>query len=121
MRWTLADDFAPMLRDVLETRAIQVVKDDRAKSVARHEVKGRAFYVKRYRHGAFPGRSLKFLFKPSQAKQEWRLAAEFEKRGIRVVRHVGLGERWSARGLMESVLITEAFAGVPLEIRHEKF
>lgn len=121
MRWLLADDFAPLLADVLKTTRVEIVKDDRAKFVARHEIDGRAFYVKRYRHGAFALRPAKFLVKLSQAEQEWHLAAEMEKRGVRIVRHVALGKQWSGRGLVESVLITEAFGGVPIERRHEKF
>ena len=120
-RWQLADDFAPLLEELLRARPITVVKDDRAKFVARYEIHGRAFYVKRYRHGAFPLRPVKFIFKRSQAAQEWRLAEALEKRGIPAVRHLALGERWTARGLIESVLITEAFDGVPVERRHEKF
>ena len=120
-RWQLADDFAPWLEELLRARPITVVKDDRAKFVARHEVNGRAFYVKRYRHGAFALRPAKFFFKRSQAAQEWRLAEAMEKRGVPVVRHVALGECWTARGLVESVLITEAFDGGPVERRHEKF
>jgi tRNA A-37 threonylcarbamoyl transferase component Bud32 len=120
-RWQLADDFAPLLVDLWRADPVEVVKDDRAKFVARYEVNGRAFYVKRYRHGSFALRPAKFVVKRSQARHEWQLAGELEKRGVRVVRHLALGERWSARGLMESVLITEAFDGVPLEPRHEKF
>jgi len=120
-RWRLADDFAPLLDAVLSA-APKVVKESEAKLVARHEVEGRAFYVKRYRHGAFLFRPLKFLIKRSQAEQEWRLAAEMEKRGVPIVRHVALGERWSARGLLESVLITEAFdEGVPVDDSHEDY
>lgn len=120
-RWQLADDFAPLLDELLRTTPAAVVKDDRAKFVARYEIRGRAFYVKRYRHGAFALRPAKFFFKRSQAAQEWRLAEELEKRGVPIVRHVALGERWTARGLVESVLITEAFDGVPVERRHGKF
>jgi serine/threonine protein kinase len=116
----MADDFAPLLAGLLAAEPVEVVKDDRAKFVARYEVNGRAFYVKRYRHGAFALRPAKFLVKHSQARQEWLLAVELEKRGVRIVRHVALGERWSARGLVESVLITEAFDGVPVERRHEE-
>ncbi len=121
MRWTVADDFAPRLANVLKASRIEIIKDDRAKFVARHEFNGRAFYVKRYRHGAFALRPAKFLVKASQAEQEWKLAAELEKRAVRIVRHVALGKQWSGRGLVESVLITEAFDGVPVERRHEMF
>lgn len=120
-RWQLADDFAPLLEAVLDAPP-QVVKESPAKLVARHEVDGRAFYVKRYRHGAFLFRPLKFLIKRSQAEQEWRLASEFDERGVPIVRHVALGERWSARGLLESVLVTEEFTGgVPLDDSHQSF
>lgn len=118
-RWRLTDDFAPLLEAVLSAPPA-VVKESAAKLVARHEINGGAFYVKRYRHEAFLFRPLKFLLKKSQAEQEWRLAAEMEQRGVPIVRHVALGERWSARGLLESVLITEAFErGVPLDPSHE--
>lgn len=116
-RWQLADDFAPLLESVLKASA-QVVKESPAKLVARHQVDDRAYYVKRYRHRAFAFRPLKFFLKRSQAKQEWRLAAECERRGVPIVRHVALGERWTALGLQESVLITEDFSGVPVnEVR----
>jgi tRNA A-37 threonylcarbamoyl transferase component Bud32 len=120
-RWQLADDFVPLLDRVLKAPPM-VVKESSVKLVAYHEVDGRGFYVKRYRHGAHLLRPLKFLFKRSQADQEWRLATECEKRGLPIVRHLALGERWSARGLLESILITEAFEdGVPLADSHEKF
>ena len=121
MRWMVAEGFAPLLPMLLTTKAVQVVKDDRAKFVARFEVNGRAFYLKRYRHGAFMLRPLKFLLKRSQAKEEWLLATKLEKAGVPIVRHVALGEHWSARGLVESVLITEAFDGLPIELRHAEY
>src|SRR4030095_10465288 len=71
------------------------------------------FFVKRYRHAAVPLRPLKFFFKASQARQEWRLAQAVEVRGIPIVRHVALGEHRTLAGLQESVLITEGFPGVP--------
>ncbi|HTD66688.1 MAG TPA: lipopolysaccharide kinase InaA family protein [Candidatus Limnocylindria bacterium] len=117
-RWQLADDFAPLLEAVLSAPP-QIVKESDAKLVARHEVNGRSFYVKRYRHSAFPFRPLKFILKKSQAAQEWRLVAEMEERRVPIVRHVALGERWTTRGLMESVLVTEAFdGGAPLDESH---
>src|SRR5436190_12616588 len=112
-RWRLADDFAPLLEAVLDAPA-EIVKESAAKLVARHEAHGRTFFVKRYRHAAYLLRPLKFLLKKSQAALEWRLAEEAARRGVPTVRHVALGERWSARGLLESVIITEGFAGVPL-------
>ena len=120
-RWRLTHDFAPLLEAVLIAPP-QVVKESAAKLVTRHEADGRGFYVKRYRHDAFFLRPLKFFFKKSQAAQEWQLAGEMEKRNVPIVRHVAFGERWSARGLLESVLITEAFeGGVPLTDAHEEY
>ena len=113
-RWELADDFAPLLSRVLAAPA-EVVKESAAKLVAAHAVNGRRFFVKRYRHGAVPLRPLKFFFKPSQARSEWRWAAILEEKRVPIVRHVALGERWTWRGLEESVLITEAFEGRPLD------
>jgi len=111
-RWQLADDFAPLLEPVLNA-PVQIVKESPAKLVARHEINGRSYYVKCYRHAAFPFRPVKFFFKRSQAKEEWQLAVECEKRRMPIVRHVASGERWTLFGLQESILITEAFAGVP--------
>jgi len=111
-RWELADDFQPLLAAVLAAPS-RVVKESAAKLVTEHRVGERSFFIKRYRHAAFPFRPLKFVFKPSQAREEWRLAQALADRGIPTVHHVALGERWSATGLQESILITEAFAGVP--------
>jgi tRNA A-37 threonylcarbamoyl transferase component Bud32 len=82
--------------------------------VTRHAVAGRVFYVKRYRHHAVPFRPWKFLFKASQAKSEWELAQQLEKRDVPIVSHLALGERWSKGGLLESILITAGFEGLPL-------
>lgn len=112
--WRIAQNFAPVLDDVLRASAT-VVKQSNAKLVSAHDIAGRRYYVKRYRHEAFAMRPLKFFFKSSQARQEWDLAQELSRRGIPLVRHVALGERWSARGLLESILITEGFDGVPLD------
>ena len=111
-RWQLADDFAPLLEAVLKAPP-RVVKESSAKLVAEHRIGDKSFFVKRYRHAAVPLRPLKFLFKASQARQEWRLAQAVEARGIPIVRHVALGEHRTLAGLQESVLITEGFAGVP--------
>jgi tRNA A-37 threonylcarbamoyl transferase component Bud32 len=112
MSWDVDPDFAPLLDAVLAAPG-RVVKESRAKLVAEHRAGERSFFVKRYRHASVPFRPMKFFFKPSQAHEEWSLARKVESRGIPIVRHVALGERWSVAGLQESVLITEAFAGVP--------
>jgi tRNA A-37 threonylcarbamoyl transferase component Bud32 len=112
IRWEVAPDFEPLLPAVLAS-SFRVVKESQAKLVAEHRVGDTSFFVKRYRHFAVPLRPLKFFFKASQAREEWRFAQAVEERGIPVVRHVALGERWTVSGLQESILITEGFAGVP--------
>lgn len=110
--WELAPDFATLLPAVLASPG-HTIKESAAKLVARHCVGERVYFVKRYRHAAVPGRTFKYWFKQSQAQGEWRLAQALTQRGVPIVRHVALGERRSWRGLEESVLITEAFAGGP--------
>jgi tRNA A-37 threonylcarbamoyl transferase component Bud32 len=112
--WELADDFEPILARVLAS-AGHVVKESRAKLVTRHEWEGRIYYVKRYRHNAFPLRPFKFYFKLSQARLEWHLAKQLNSRGIPIVRHVAIGVHWSLTGLQESILITEGFEGAPAD------
>ena len=113
VRWELLPGFAPLLPGVLASVA-RVIKESPQKLVTVHEHDGRRWFIKRYRHSAVPLRPLKFLIKPSQARQEWQLAAELEALKIPIVRHVALGERWGF-GLQESILITEGFDGVTLE------
>lgn len=112
--WELEPTFAPLLACVWQSPG-QTVKESPVKLVTRHEVEGRVFYVKRYRHAAAGLRPLKFLFKPAQSRREWRLAQELVRRGVPIVRHLAHGERWTWGGLAESVLITEGFDGPPLD------
>ena len=102
--WELADEL-PL--DAILSNAGNRVKESDVKLVTRHEIAGKTYYVKRYRHAAVPLRPLKFFFKPSQARQEWELAQKIK---APVVKHLALGERWGF-GLQESVLITEGFDG----------
>lgn len=113
VRWELHPDFAPLLEGVLSSLG-QTVKESPVKHVTRHEIAGRVWFVKRYQHEEVPLRPLKFYFKPSQARQEWDVAQQLENLKVPSVCHVALGERWGV-GLRESVLITEGFAGVPLD------
>ncbi len=114
LEWELDPAFAPWLGRLWETPG-QTVKESPVKLVTRHQLDGRIFYIKRYRHAAAGLRPLKFLFKPAQSRREWRLAQELSRRGIPTVVHLAHGERWTWRGLTESVLITEGFDGVPLD------
>jgi hypothetical protein len=102
--WELTSGFDP---DAVLPAPSRCVKESPAKLVTAHEVAGKTYYVKRYRHAAVPLRPLKFLFKPSQARQEWNIAQNIN---APIVRHLALGERWGF-GLQESILITEGFDG----------
>ncbi len=113
-RWQLRSEFNSLLEPVLDARGI-VIKESSAKLVTRHDLVHGSYFVKRYRYGQLAWRPLKFFFKASQARQEWRLAETLKEKNVPIVEHVALGERWSARGLLESVLITKAFNGVPLD------
>jgi tRNA A-37 threonylcarbamoyl transferase component Bud32 len=114
LEWEVEPAFAPWLARVWQSPA-RPVKESPVKLVTRHDLDGRTFYVKRYRHAAAGLRPLKFLFKPAQSRREWRLAQELTRRGVPIVKHLAHGERWTWRGLAESVLITEGFDGVPLD------
>ncbi len=112
--WEIVSDLKERLDAILHGEA-EIVKQSPVKLVTTCVVGGQRFYVKRYRHAVVPFRGLKFLFKPSQARQEWTIAQNLESLGIPIVRHVALGERWGLRGLAESILITEGFPGQTLE------
>jgi tRNA A-37 threonylcarbamoyl transferase component Bud32 len=112
--WELQPDFAPRLDDLLKSPG-ETVKQSPVKRVTRHRLAEKVFYVKRYFHDAVPFRSLKFFFKNTQARQEWKLAQQLEARRIPIVRHVALGERRTWRGMRESILVTEEFEGVQLD------
>ena len=113
-RWEVVPDFEPHLAAVWDSPG-RVIKESPAKIVTLLTAGGIAVYVKRYRHRAVALRPLKFFFKASQARREWRLAQQLETLGVPTVRHLALGERWTWAGLQESVLITESFAGQPLD------
>jgi len=113
-RWEVVPDFEPHLAAVWDSPG-RVIKESPAKIVTLLTAGGIAVYVKRYRHRAVALRPLKFFFKASQARREWRLAQQLETLGVPAVRHLALGERWTWAGLQESVLITESFAGQPLD------
>lgn len=112
--WEVDEAFEPRLGRVLSESG-SVVKESPAKLVTYHQSDGGGgMYVKRYRNTGMPFRTLKTLFKESHARREWRLANEIALRGIPVVRHLALGERRSALGVEESILVTESFPGEPL-------
>ena len=113
VHWEVDSSLAARLDGLLRA-AGQIIKESPAKRVTRHAFESRTFFIKRYRHEAFGLRPWKFLLKPSQARQEWRVAQRLEALGVPIVRHLALGERWRF-GLRESILITEGFDGRPLD------
>lgn len=110
VRWELSADFEPLFARVLESPA-ETVKCYLLRSVTRHRLDGRVFYIKRYLHGNHPWLPAKYLFKLPESRREWRLAPRLVELEVAVVPHWAHGERWSWRGLLESVLITEGPAG----------
>ena len=114
IRWDLTPGCEPLLAPLLAQPG-RVVKESPAKRVSAHDIAGRTYYVKRYRHDAVALRSLKYLLKTPPARHEWRLASRLEALGVPVVRHIAHGERWNWFGLRESILITEGFDGRPLD------
>jgi tRNA A-37 threonylcarbamoyl transferase component Bud32 len=108
VRWELAEEIP--LDDLLANTG-KPVKESPVKLVTVHNIAGKTYYVKRYRHAGVPLRPLKFFFKPSQAHEEWAIAQQLQSLGVPIVRHVALGERRNLGGLQESILITEGFDG----------
>lgn len=105
-----------MLTEVLSAGGkARVIKETPAKLVTLHSTSSGQYYVKRYRNQGLGWRALKFVFKESHARREWRLAHAIGQRGVAVVRHVAVGERRSRwGGVEESVLISESFPGLPI-------
>ena len=111
MHWTVLPEFAQLLDEVLQSPG-ELVKESPVKRVTSHQTGSSTFYLKRYLHHAVPLRPLKYLFKPTQAREEWEAARALEARKIPIVRHVALGERRTWSGVQESILVTEGFDGV---------
>jgi len=59
-------------------------------------------------------RSLLFLLRKPPAEQQWEAAFTLDTLGVPCVRPLACGIRRGFRGVLESVLVTEAFPGVPL-------
>lgn len=113
IRWEVSTPCEPLLDNLIADPG-RPVKVTPTKLVSVHAIEGRTYFVKRYRNAGVPLRPLKFFFKQSQARSEWRVAQQYVALGIPLVHHVALGERWTLTGLQESILITEGFDGVSL-------
>jgi tRNA A-37 threonylcarbamoyl transferase component Bud32 len=114
VRWVSVPDFEPALSAILADPG-QVIKKTPTKLVTCHQINGRPVYLKRYLNYPVRFRPMKYFFKPSEATNEWALAEKVAARGIPVVRHLAVGERWTRTGLQESLIITEGFDGVRLD------
>ena len=115
VRWEIQPDFAPFLESVLQSPG-EIVKQSPVKSVTRHQLGERTFYLKRYLHSAVPFRSWKYYCKRTPAREEWLLAQLLDARQIPIVRHLALGERHTWAGIQESLLLTEGFSGTTLNL-----
>ncbi|NQU11695.1 hypothetical protein HQ590_12950 [bacterium] len=111
--WELVPDFESCLDRVLADTG-EVIKQTPTKLVTRHEIDGQVIYLKRYRN-AVGLRPLKYYWKPTEARNEWGLAAEVAGRGVPVVRHLAFGEHWTRFGCQESLIITAGFDGIRLD------
>ena len=113
VRWTCLPEFAPKL-DRLLADAGRITRQTHAKLITRHELEGTTYFIKHYVNSDVRGRSLKYFFKPSPARREWKRAILITQRDVPLVKHLAFGERWDWNGLQESILITEGFDGLPL-------
>ena len=104
IRWELVPDGQQSLAKLIADPG-RAVKQTPTKLVTVHRIDDQTFYVKRYLNTTKPLRRLKYLVRPSKAKHEWQLAQRFEALAIPLVRHLAFGERWSASGLQESILV----------------
>ncbi|MCG3150013.1 MAG: hypothetical protein PCFJNLEI_03480 [Verrucomicrobiae bacterium] len=111
VRWELVPDFQPVLDRLLADTGT-VIKESPTKLITRHDFTGKPIYLKRYRNGS---RALKYYFHETEARHEWNLAQQAIQRGLPVVRYLAVGERWSAFGCQESLIITEGFEGIRLD------
>ena len=110
-----APSFDHLLAPVLESPA-ELIKETSGKSVTRHFLAGRVFYVKNYFYGTHGFKSFKYFFKTPPSRAEWELAPRLKSLGIATVPHHAHGEYWRWRGLLKSTLITEGLSGfAPLQ------
>ncbi|HEY6395668.1 MAG TPA: lipopolysaccharide kinase InaA family protein, partial [Candidatus Binataceae bacterium] len=110
VRWEALAAFATIL-ERLHRNCGEEIQRTPAKLVERYTVEERTLYVKRYLHGVSASRPLKYIFKHPRSWREWLLAHRLEVIGVPIVTHVAHGERWSWRGLEESILVTEGLPG----------
>ena len=108
--WEVIAGFEPMLRPLLKAAVLES-KGTPVKRIERRQVGNRTFFIKRLLHGERALRPLKYFFKNPRSRREWRNAGRLERAGVPVVARIAHGERWSFRGMLESILITEAAPG----------
>ncbi len=113
IRWTLREEFQPLLEAVLASPAT-TVRESPVRTVTLHRVDGRSYYIKRYWIGRSPWRRLIFLIRKPPAQAQWEVGLRLESLGLPVVRFLACGVRRSLQGIEESVLITEGFEGTPI-------
>lgn len=120
IRWVYSNIEEALLSKIISTEGL-LVKQASTKVVTKIVVESYVFYVKRYLHWARRLRPLKYLIRKSPAKREWELAWKASNLGINVVNYLAVGEVWALYGLLESIVITEFFDGIPLQIHPERF
>ncbi len=113
VRWKLRNEFWPLLDAVLSSPEI-IIRESPVRTVTLHWAGSAHYYVKRYFIGRDPLRRLLSLLKKPPAVQQWEAALTLETLGIPCVRVLACGVRRGYRGVVENILITEGFPGVPL-------
>jgi len=110
IKWQALPKFARLLPQLKQARRIEITRTP-TKLVEQYVLPGTALFVKRYLHGVHRFRPVKYFVRRPRSKREWQLADRLEALGVPVVPHLAHGERWSWRGLEESLLVTEGLSG----------
>lgn len=109
-RWLLAPGFEPLLKRVFDMEG-EDIKRTPERWVVRCSVAGRVFYRKHVRYSLRWIAPSSFWFRQPRSRVDWQLAARLRDLKVPVVPFLAYGERWTWRGLAETVLITEGPPG----------
>ena len=110
IRWEASPEFPRFLRQLPQARRLEITRTP-TKLVEQYDLPGASLFVKRYLHGVRRFRPCKYFLRRPRSRREWQRADRLEALGVPVVPHLAHGERWSWRGLEESLLVTEGLPG----------
>lgn len=121
-RWLVTDGFAGTLRRLDWPRVrrpdhlsdAELVKDNTVRTVARlpdpDEPDGPGYYVKRYKFKRYSDR-LKYLVRPTRARQEWEISSQMHRSGIPTCRVLAVAERKEGPFYAEAFLVSREIEG----------